>query len=84
MVEPCISGYSLRASVKPTHNIIILAGIGQDKADVTIDKTLVGVEWEAYQNFAVSLSYNEEKTSALGTTPATTTKTTLLDFELLI
>jgi preprotein translocase subunit YajC len=78
------TGYSFRASVKPTHNLIFLAGIGQDKADVTIDKTLVGVEWEAYQNFAVSLSYNEEKTTGATAAQATTTKTTLLDFELLI
>ncbi|WP_038247608.1 hypothetical protein [Ghiorsea bivora] len=78
------TGYSFRATVKPTHNLIFLAGLGQDKADFTIDKTLVGVEWEAYQNFVVSLSYNEEKTSAFGVTPASKTKTTLLDFELLI
>jgi hypothetical protein len=74
------TGYSLRASVKPTHNIIVLAGVGQDKTGATkTDKTLVGVEWEAYQNFAVSLSYDENKTTA-----SPTVKTTLLDFELLI
>ncbi len=83
------SGYSFRVSVKPTHNIIVLAGIGQDKANLdvtgastatqnTIKTTRFGVEWEAYQNFAVQL-VNDSIDD--GTTKVATT---LLDFELLI
>ncbi|MDQ6980893.1 MAG: hypothetical protein Q9M46_05400 [Ghiorsea sp.] len=79
------TGYSFRVSVKPTHNLIFIAGIGKDKQGTTAaagttatDRTLVGVEWEAYQNFAVQLSTNIIDTQAIKTT------TTLLDFELLI
>jgi len=73
------TGYSFRVSVKPTHNLIFLAGLGQDKTgSAQTDKTRVGVEWEAYQNFAVQLVLSSEDD---GTTK---TDTTLIDFELLI
>jgi len=73
------TGYSVRVSVKPTHNIILLAGLGQDKTGAAIeDKALAGVEWEAYQNFAVQLVYGTSKIGGV------TAKTTSFDFELLI
>jgi len=79
------TGYSFRVSVKPTHNIILLAGVGSDTqgignaATTTIDKTLIGVEWEAYQNFAVQISSFSTKVGNGATSTAT-----VLDFELLI
>jgi len=73
------TGYSLRATVKPTHNLIFLAGIGQDKTGAAkTDKTLVGVEYEMYQNGVINFTYGSEKAGG------TTTKTTALEFELLI
>jgi len=73
------TGYSFRVSVKPTHNLIFLAGIGQDKTGAAkTDKTRVGVEYEMYQNFAVQLIFDSVDD---GTTK---TDTTLIDLELLI
>ncbi len=75
------TGYSLRATVKPTHNLIFLAGLGQDKTGTAkLDKTLVGVEYEMYQNGVINLTYGSDKDS----TTNVTTKTTGLEFELLI
>ena len=75
------TGYSFRVTVKPTAQLIFLAGIGQDKTgSTTVDKTLVGVEYEVYQNGVINLTYGSDKDSAAGTT----TKTTGLEFELLI
>lgn len=75
------TGYSLRATVKPTHNLIFLAGLGQDKTGAAkIDKTLIGVEFEAYQNGVINFTYGADKDSSTNVT----TKTTSLEFELLI
>ncbi len=74
------TGYSFRVSVKPTHNLIFLAGIGQDKTgNAKVDKTQVGVEWEAYQNFAAQIIYegNKDETGA-------TDNSIILDLELLV
>ncbi len=79
------TGYSFRVSVKPTHNIILLAGVGSDTqgvanaATVTTDTSLIGVEWEAYQNFAVQISSFGTKVGG-----GATSTTTALDLELLI
>ena len=83
------TGYSFRVTVKPTSQLIFLAGIGQDKAMIdangdpsgtfnTVKKTLVGVEYEVYQNGVINLTYgsNDDGTK--------TVKTTGLEFELLI
>jgi len=73
------TGYSFRASVKPTHNVIILAGIGQDKTGATqLDKTLVGVEYEMYQNGVINFVYHSDDQDG------TVTKTTTVEMELLI
>jgi len=75
------TGYSFRATVKPTHNLIFMAGLGQDKTSATtIDKTLVGVEYEVYQNGVINFTYGSDKDSAANLT----TKTTTLEYELLI
>ena len=74
------TGYSFRATLKPTHNIVLLAGVGQDKVGPgTVDKTLVGFEYEVYQNFVVAVTQDSEKISGAGTTD-----TTLIDIELLL
>ncbi|MDQ6953090.1 MAG: hypothetical protein Q9M15_06165 [Mariprofundaceae bacterium] len=83
------TGYSLRATIKPTHNMVFLVGMGQDKTAAggakgvgvgaaKIDKLLVGAEYEMYQNGVISLTYGSDKTGAV------TTKTTTLDFEFLM
>jgi hypothetical protein len=73
------TGYSFRASIKPMAQWIFIAGIGSDKqGGVTTDKTLVGVEYELYQNFAVQLVINSDDN---GTTK---NDTTVIDLELLI
>ncbi|HIP07458.1 MAG TPA: hypothetical protein EYG66_06320 [Mariprofundaceae bacterium] len=73
------TGYSFRATLKPTHNIVLLAGVGQDKTGaVTIDKTLVGFEYEVYQNFVVAVTQSSDDD---GTTK---NDTTLIDIELLL
>ncbi|MDQ7005145.1 MAG: hypothetical protein Q9N67_09615 [Ghiorsea sp.] len=72
------TGYSFRATLKPTHNIVLLAGVGQDKADITIDKTIVGFEYEVYQNFVVAVT---QSSTDNGTTKD---DVTLIDIELLL
>jgi len=73
------TGYSFRVTVKPVAQWIFLAGIGQDKTGAAkLDKMRVGVEYEFYQNFAMSLIYNTDKTAA------GTAKTTTIDLELLV
>ncbi|MBL1352081.1 MAG: hypothetical protein COA61_001905 [Zetaproteobacteria bacterium] len=73
------TGYSLRATIKPTHNMVFLAGMGQDKTGAAkTDKILVGAEYEMYQNGVIALTYGADKAGAV------TTKTTKLDFEFLM
>jgi hypothetical protein len=75
------TGYSLRATIKPTSEFVFMAGIGQDKTGAAkLDKTLVGVEYELYQNGVINLTYGSDKDS----TTNVTTKTTTLEMELLI
>jgi len=72
-------GYSIRATVKPTHNIVLMAGVGQDKnAGQKTNKVATGIEYEMYQNAVINLTYDTSKTGA------TTTKKYGLDFEFLM
>ena len=74
-------GYSFRATVKPVHNIILMAGVGQDKTGtVKTSKTAFGLEYELYQNAVINLTYG---TSKLNTTGVKTTSYGL-DFEFLM
>ncbi|RME40882.1 MAG: hypothetical protein D6794_01470, partial [Deltaproteobacteria bacterium] len=79
-----LKGWSVRANVKPVHNIIVGAGFGNLK-DNTFkqDQWQIGVEYELYQNFVFSLIYNNTKVTPTGGVAATT-KTTLLDIEALL
>jgi len=64
-------GYSLRATVKPTHNLVLLAGFGQDKtAGFKVTKFLTGVEFELYQNAVINLTYSADKFTNNGLTAA--------------
>jgi len=78
-------GYSIRATVKPVHNIIAMIGIGSDKvapaastATVKTTKFATGIEYELYQNAVINLTYDNSQTSG------TTTKNYGLDFEFLM
>ena len=79
-----LKGYSFRAELKPLHTVVVGAGFGNLKDNVTkTTQWQVGGEYELYQNFVIALIYNNKKvTGALGAT--TTTKTTLLDIEALL
>jgi len=73
------TGFSVRATIKPIENIILMAGIGEDKTGAAkIKKATVGVEYELYQNAVINLTYDTSKVTA------GTTKTTMLDFEFLM
>jgi hypothetical protein len=79
-----LHGYSFRALLKPTHTVIVSAGVGElkDNASKTRQWQISG-EYEIYQNFVVALIYNNSKmTPALGL--ASTTKTLTLDIEALL
>ncbi|MDX8381485.1 MAG: hypothetical protein R8M14_05180 [Ghiorsea sp.] len=74
---------SVRVSVKPIAQWIFLAGLGSDKTtlgtvDTTVDTTIVGVEYEMYQNFAIQLVRSSKDD---GTTKDSSV---VLDLELLI
>jgi len=72
-------GYSIRATVKPTHNIVLMAGVGSDKtAGVKTNKVATGLEYELYQNAVINLTYATSKTAAITTTDYG------LDFEFLM
>ncbi|RMH60656.1 MAG: hypothetical protein D6678_05295 [Zetaproteobacteria bacterium] len=80
-----LQGWSIRANIKPLHNIIIGGGAGELKT-VGASKTSqwqIGAEYEVYQNFVISLIYNNTDVTPVGGV-TTTTKTTLLDVEALI
>ena len=89
-------GWSLRATVKPLHNVILGAGYGQATykpagAGVTGGKKKawqIAGTYEIYQNAELTLSYNDTKTDAAYGTgvagAAVTTKTTTLLFEALM
>jgi len=85
-----LSGYSIRANIKPLHNVIIGAGFGAQKqaaagaiAEVKTDHFMVGAEYEVYQNFIVALTYDSNNAKTTGGTNVKTT-TTLLDVEALM
>ena len=72
-------GYSIRATVKPTHNIVLMAGAGQDKTGIVkTQKVATGIEYELYQNAVINLTYGTSKTGAITTTDYG------LDFEFLM
>ncbi len=77
------TGFSLRATVKPTHTWVFLAGLGQDKTGTQkIAKVKVAAEYEVYQNFVIALIQDSVKTTNTGT--STKTDTTTLDIEFLM
>jgi len=87
------SGWSLRGTVKPLHNLILGVGYGSSKlTDGTValsgfKRTILNVaaEYEIYQNFVAALSYTTDKTkfnaTALGSGKV---DTLLLDIEALM
>jgi len=87
------SGYSLRASLKPLHTVIIGGGFGIMKnsgaAGTAVEKVSqfqVAAEYEIYQNFIVALIYNNTKTTNVGNAAGVTSKvkTTTIDIEALL
>ena len=82
------SGYSLRANIKPLHNVIIGGGFGimRDSTVANVEtKTAqiqLAAEYEIYQNFVVALIYNSTSTTTGGT--KVKVKTTTLDIEALL
>ncbi len=73
------TGYSIRATVKPLHNVILMVGAGQDKVGIAKqNKIATGIEYELYQNAVINLTYDTSKLAG--------TKTTNygLDFEFLM
>jgi hypothetical protein len=85
-----LSGYSVRANIKPLHNVVLGAGFGALKqaangavAEVKTDHFMVGAEYEVYQNFIVALTYDSVNAKTTGGTNTKTT-TTLLDIEALM
>jgi hypothetical protein len=79
-----LHGYSFRALLKPTHTVIVSAGVGELKDNLTKTRQWqISGEYELYQNFVIALIYNNSKmTPALGL--ASTTKTLTLDIEALL
>jgi len=86
------TGYSLRATLKPLHRVVAIVGYGVDKTGgVSTKSTLVGAEYEVYQNFVIALTHESVKVSGLTAAAILaggglngTTKTTTLDFEALM
>jgi hypothetical protein len=77
------TGFSVRGTIKPTHTIVAMAGIGDDKTGTTkTTNTIVGAEYEVYQNFVIALIYQKTKVDTAGT--ITNTNTTTLDIEALM
>ncbi|RMG58884.1 MAG: hypothetical protein D6717_02220 [Gammaproteobacteria bacterium] len=88
-----LEGWHFRANVKPLHNLIFGAGYGEMKNKDNLAALFtgtkarqwqVGAEYEVYQNFVISLIYNNTKVTPNVGLGSTTTKTTLLDIEALI
>ncbi len=81
-------GFSLRATVKPLHNLMFGLGYGQVKfkptvgASVTQKRTQVSATYEIYQNFEVNLAYWVTKNNAWVNGDKVTT--TMLEFEALM
>ncbi len=74
-----VTGYSVRANIKPLHNWIFQAGYGSLGATNAKRKQWqVAAEYEFYQNFVIALIYNNSKVNAV------TTTTTTLDIEALM
>ena len=80
-----LTGYSLRATIKPIHTVVLGLGFGNNKtAGVQkVDTWKVGAEYEIYQNFVVALTYTSAKTKP-NAGVSSTTNTTLLDIEALM
>ncbi len=78
------TGYSARVTIKPTHTVVGVLGFGNDKTGTAkTTNTLIGAEYEVYQNFVVALIHQiDNVTSAAGITGKTTTTT--LDIEALM
>ncbi|MBF0282180.1 MAG: hypothetical protein HQM07_06405 [Zetaproteobacteria bacterium] len=85
------NAYSLRATVKPTHNVILMAGVGSDKSGNAKNAlSIIGLEYEIYQNAVVAVSYTSDKATnggagtVGGAAGTVTTNTTLVDIEFLM
>ncbi|MDX8406065.1 MAG: hypothetical protein R8K50_07935 [Mariprofundus sp.] len=77
-IVDAMKGYSIRANVKPLHNVVAGIGFGSLKTGtVKTDVINIAAEYEVYQNFVISLIWNEAKTSgnplAVGDTKITST-----------
>ncbi len=88
-----LSGFSIRGAVKPVHNIVAMIGYGALKqtnnqpavgqpGSVTQKSTLVGVEYELYQNAVIALIY--ENTKNANFTPGAKNTRTRLEWEALM
>ncbi|PIX54212.1 MAG: hypothetical protein CO188_07445 [Zetaproteobacteria bacterium CG_4_9_14_3_um_filter_54_145] len=77
-----LTGWSVRGTIKPLHNVVLAAGYGQAQATNKITYTNVAVEYEIYQNFIIALTHEISKATVAAV--ATTTKTTTLDIEALM
>ncbi|MDX8391759.1 MAG: hypothetical protein R8K53_04230 [Mariprofundaceae bacterium] len=78
-----LNGYGLAATVKPLHNVILGVGVGQLKSDIKTTYSVVGLTYEIYQNFEITLTFDQKKTTtALGA--VTKVKGTTLDIEALM
>ncbi|TLS66944.1 hypothetical protein FEF65_08245 [Mariprofundus erugo] len=88
--------WSLRAELKPLHNMGFGIGVANNKLTSGVAGTIatkvattqVAAFYEIYQNFEINLIYNSAKTSGGGTVAApavgTTTNTTTIEFEALM
>jgi hypothetical protein len=85
-----LTGYSIRGTVKPVHNIVVGAGFGAMKqaangavAEVKTDRFNVSAEYELYQNMVIALIYESTNVKTTGGTNLKTATTTL-DIEALM
>lgn len=68
------NAWGVHATVKPLHNLVIGAGIGQDKTGpAKTDLTNVAAEFEIYQNFVIAVLYEISKPNLGGAKTTTTT-----------
>jgi len=78
------TGYSLRAELKPVHNIGVGAGFASNKttaaaaAAIKTDTVQAAAFYEVYQNLEINLIYNSAKAAGV------TTNTATLEFEALL
>ncbi|MFQ5344560.1 MAG: hypothetical protein ACE5DZ_01215 [Mariprofundus sp.] len=77
-----LKGWGVRGTVKPLHNVVLLAGYGSMKAAAKDTTFHVGAEYEFYQNFVIALTYTDKKTTLANV--STHSKKTLLDIEALL